>query len=71
MVRLFREGSLENLDQLSDEIARDIEAAWVEARTIRLTTRPSIVGFIANDLVNGRSTISGGSVGDTLAPSRY
>ena len=30
MVRLFREGSLENLDQLSVDIASDIEAAWVE-----------------------------------------
>ena len=28
MLRLFREGSLENLDQLSRDIARDIEAAW-------------------------------------------
>lgn len=30
MVRLFRDGSLENLDQLSLDIARDIEADWVE-----------------------------------------
>ncbi len=30
MVRLFREGSLENIDQLSGDIAQDIEAAWVE-----------------------------------------
>ncbi len=30
MVRLFREGSMENLDQLSPEIAHEIEAAWVE-----------------------------------------
>ncbi len=30
MVRLFREGSPENLDQLSRDIARQIEAAWVE-----------------------------------------
>ncbi len=30
MVRLFREGSLENLDELSLDIARDIEAAWLE-----------------------------------------
>ena len=30
MVRLFREGSLENLDQLSLDIARKIEAAWLE-----------------------------------------
>jgi hypothetical protein len=30
MVQLFREGSLENLDQLSREIARNIETAWVE-----------------------------------------
>ena len=30
MVRLFREGSLENLDELSLDIARDIEATWVE-----------------------------------------
>jgi alpha-glucoside transport system substrate-binding protein len=30
MVRLFREGSPENLDQLSQDIAREIEAAWVE-----------------------------------------
>ena len=30
MVRLFREGSPENLDQLSLDIAREIEAAWVE-----------------------------------------
>ncbi len=30
MVRLFREGSPENLDQLSLDIARQIEAAWVE-----------------------------------------
>ena len=30
MVRLFREGSLENLDELSLDIAGDIEAAWVE-----------------------------------------
>jgi alpha-glucoside transport system substrate-binding protein len=30
MVRLFRDGSLENLDQLSLDIAGDIEAAWVE-----------------------------------------
>jgi alpha-glucoside transport system substrate-binding protein len=30
MVRLFREGSMENLDQLSLDIAREIEAAWVE-----------------------------------------
>ena len=30
MVRLFREGSLENLDQLSLDIAQDIEAVWVE-----------------------------------------
>ncbi len=30
MVRLFREGSLENLDELSLDIAHDIEAAWLE-----------------------------------------
>jgi hypothetical protein len=30
MVRLFEEGSLENLDALSLEIAQDIEAARVE-----------------------------------------
>jgi alpha-glucoside transport system substrate-binding protein len=30
MVRLFREGSPENLDQLSHDIASEIEAAWVE-----------------------------------------
>jgi hypothetical protein len=30
MVRLFREGSLENLDELSFDIAHDIEAAWLE-----------------------------------------
>jgi alpha-glucoside transport system substrate-binding protein len=30
MVRLFREGSLENLDELSLDIAQDIEAAWLE-----------------------------------------
>jgi hypothetical protein len=30
MVRLFREGSLENLDELSLDIAHDIEAAWRE-----------------------------------------
>jgi hypothetical protein len=30
MLRLFREGSAENLDQLSLDIARDIEAAWLE-----------------------------------------
>ncbi len=30
MVRLFREGSAENLDQLSLDIAREIEAAWLE-----------------------------------------
>ena len=29
MVRLFEEGSLENLDELSLEIAHEIEAAWV------------------------------------------
>jgi hypothetical protein len=31
MVRLFREGSPENLDQLSQDIAREIEAAWVDS----------------------------------------
>ena len=30
MVRLFRDGSLDNLDQLSLDIARDIEAVWLE-----------------------------------------
>ena len=30
MVPPFREGSPVNLDQLSLDIARDIEAAWVE-----------------------------------------
>jgi integrase/recombinase XerD len=30
MMRLFREGSPENLDQLSLDIAREIEAAWVK-----------------------------------------
>jgi hypothetical protein len=30
MVRLFREGSIENLDELSLDIARDVEAAWLE-----------------------------------------
>lgn len=30
MVQLFRQGSLENLDELSLEIARGIEAAWLE-----------------------------------------
>jgi len=30
MVRLFREGSADNLDQLSSDIAGEIEAAWVE-----------------------------------------
>ncbi len=30
MVRLFEEGSLANLDELSIEIAQDIEAAWVD-----------------------------------------
>jgi alpha-glucoside transport system substrate-binding protein len=30
MVRLFREGSPDNLDQLSRDIASEIEAAWVE-----------------------------------------
>ena len=30
MERLFREGSLENLDQLSFDIAHEIEAAWLE-----------------------------------------
>ncbi len=29
-MRLFREGSPENLDQLSLDIAHEIEAAWVE-----------------------------------------
>ena len=29
-MRLFREGSVENLDQLSLDIAREIEAAWLE-----------------------------------------
>ena len=42
MVRLFREGSLENLDELSLDIAGDIEAAWLEleaAPTDRSTRR--------------------------------
>ena len=30
MVRLFREGSPENVDALSLDIARDIEATWIE-----------------------------------------
>jgi hypothetical protein len=30
MVRLFREGSLENLDELSLDIAQDMEAATLE-----------------------------------------
>jgi hypothetical protein len=30
MVRLFQDGTAENVDQLSREIAGDIEAAWVE-----------------------------------------
>ena len=30
MVRLFREDSLENLDELALDIADDVEAAWVE-----------------------------------------
>jgi ABC-type glycerol-3-phosphate transport system substrate-binding protein len=30
MVRLFREGSRENLDELSFDIAHDIEASWLE-----------------------------------------
>ena len=33
MMRLFREGSLENLDELSLDIAADIEAAWLERRS--------------------------------------
>jgi len=28
MVRLFGDGSLENVDELSLEIAQDVEAAW-------------------------------------------
>ncbi len=34
MVQLFREGSLENLDQLSLDIARGIEAAWLELEAL-------------------------------------
>jgi hypothetical protein len=30
MVRLFREDTPDNLDQLSRDIAREIEAAWLE-----------------------------------------
>jgi hypothetical protein len=41
MVRLFREGSPENLDQLSLDIASEIEAAWVELERPRVTTRRS------------------------------
>jgi hypothetical protein len=32
MIRLFREGSPENVDALSLAIAQDIEAAWPERR---------------------------------------
>ena len=33
MVRLFREGSMANLDEVSRDIAHDIETAWVELET--------------------------------------
>jgi hypothetical protein len=34
IVRLFREGSLENLDEISHEIAAGIGAAWLELERV-------------------------------------